>query len=509
MRLTAFAVAGAIVVSACADSSVAPLEPTLGVSGAAGGKAHVTVGADAGAGSFRDAIAAANADAGITHISFEKGLGIISLAEPVVFTGSQPLTIDGQGAVLDGSTLAGGESLLLATGGGNLDVRDVTVQNAPGSGIEVQVPGSSGGTLRYRLSGVVAVNNGLHGVVINDQVDPRSTEPPVRPNSAGSNAGLVVRVSQSRFEGNGFGAGDHDGLRINEGGLGSLDFEIKHSFVLASGGDGIELDERGPGDVAFSVLHTEIHRNGAMDPADQDDGLDVDELDEGHVIGRFVQVKANDNFEEGLDINENDAGDMRIEMNQVEASRNVEENIDLEEDDDYAGGGDLVVVMSNVTTNGMISGEGDAGLKIREKGAGHLDAYVENPVANANGLGGISVREDADGNLTVEIVNPVTNANVANGILYDERGAGTLTGTIRNATASGNGINGVFFDERGDGDLLGSLLTATASNNGNAGVRAREDNAGDGTLTIQALTAIGNTAGTVVTNATLTVIVLP
>ena len=464
-RLTALALAGAAALAACSDNSSTLFDPapTLSVSGTAGAVTHVTSAADAGSGSFRAAVEAANTDPGISRIAFEKGVGPVSLATPIVFTGSQAMVIDGNDVVLDGGSLGAAESIFLTTGGGDLEVRNLTVRNAPGSGIEVQVPAGSTGTLQYGLVNLTACDNGGHGAVINDQADPVDVA-----NEAGSAAGLVVRVSGSRFEGNGFGAGDRDGLRINEGGAGSLHAVITQTVVLANGGDGIELDERGVGDVVFDVQHTQFSFNGELDPADLEDGLDVDESQDGSAIGRFVQVSANDNFEEGLDLNENHAGDMRIEMSQVETSRNGEEGVDLEEDDDFAGGGDLIASLRNVTANGNTNG--DAGIKIRERGDGNLNAELVNPAGSSNARAGISLREDAAGNLDATVVGALT---------------------------AGNGSHGVIYDENSDGELTGALRASNSSDNAGAGVRAEQATTGAGLLRIEKLTAVGNIGGAI------------
>ena len=53
--------------------------------------------ADAGAGSFRAAVEAANSDPAITSIRFRRDLGTIELQSTVTYTGTQALTIDGRG----------------------------------------------------------------------------------------------------------------------------------------------------------------------------------------------------------------------------------------------------------------------------------------------------------------------------------------------------------------------------------------------------------------------------
>ena len=158
------------------------------------------------------------------------------------------------------------------------------------------------------------------------------------------------------------------------------------------------MDERGAGDVLVDMFGTEVVRNGEFDPEDLDDGFDIDEYNDGSVIGVVASSVASDNYEEGLDFNENNAGDLRVDLVHVEANGNREEGVDYEEDDDFAGGGDLVTVMTDVTTNGNGADGGDAGLKIREKGVGRSRRDVERDRGvRTTSSAAISVREDADG----------------------------------------------------------------------------------------------------------------
>ena len=84
--------------------------------------------------------------------------------------------------------------------------------------------------------------------------------------------------------------------------------------------------------------------------------------------------------------------------------------------------------MSDVTTNGNGADGGDAGLKIREKGVGHLDATLRRIEVSNNLIGGVSVREDADGELRSRIERVVAEANSGRGIDFDENGAGDPRG---------------------------------------------------------------------------------
>jgi len=435
-RWSALAAAAAIAVAGCDDAaeSAGPLGPTLATA-----SVGVTSAADAGPGSLRAAVAAASADPVVTRIQLAPGLGTIALAQPIAYTGTQPLAIHGAGAAIDASGLpAGAEAALVADATAGIAIRDLAISGSPGAGLTVKVPSAATGTVTVDLDRVTIAGNAGHGVLINDQAeyfnDPNSTS------SGGSAAGLVVRVTASTFEGNGFGDLDRDGLRVNEGGDGGIDFTALGSTFAANGADGIELDERAAGDAAFVLQQVEIQRNGPRDPDDLDDGLDVDESGDGSVIGRLVQVTASDNLEEGLDLNENGAGDLRVEMTEVEASRNGEEGVDLEEDDDFIGGGDLVVSLRAVTTTGNTGG--DAGLKLRERGDGGILGRIVSPASTGNAEDGIQLREQDGGVVDAEIVSATASDNLANGVRL--RGDGQVR--IQSLTAACNGDDDILTD---------------------------------------------------------------
>ncbi len=442
---------------------------TPGATGAPASTAVVVNSNDAGAGSFRAAVASANASVSIDRILFRTGLAPIALkaaSGPVVYTGKQGLEIFGSGAIVDGGGLGANDDAFMANGGGNLSVSLLTIRRAPQQGLTYQVPVGATGLKKVSLAGVTIRDNEGHGVLVNDQDfpeeagDPDAEPDPIPPTADGSEAGLEVRVVGSRLIGNGFSTGDRDGLRVNEGDGGSLTFVAALTQVEANGGDGIELDERGAGDVVFDLTGVELVRNGEKDPADLDDGMDIDESFDGSVRGKVVASVANDNFEEGWDFNENDAGDFLVDMTLVDASRNNEEGVDFEEDDDFAGGGNLRTVLTGVKADGNQGGDG--GIKIREKSTGDLDAILRATQANGNLADGISIREDAAGNLTAAVERSTANANgdpdadpednVGDGIHFDERSSGTLTAVASRGNANGNLFVGVRADQ-GTGTL--------------------------------------------------------
>jgi hypothetical protein len=441
----------------------------------------VTNSHDSGPGSFRDAVEKANAYPSVTRIQFLGRVSTIELQQTVWFTGPQNLTITGNGATLDG-TDAGG-SAFRSTGGGNLAVFNLTVRNAPAEGISVDVPHYATGTIQVLLFNVDVIDNLGHGVLVDDQDDPATAVL-----DGDSDASVNVSVVSTRFIGNGFSVTDRDGLRVNEGGNGDLIITILLSLARDNGADGIEVDERGAGDVRVDMLGSQVNGNGQFDPTDLDDGFDIDESNDGSIVGIVFLSTANNNYEEGFDFNENHAGDLRVDMRQVEANGNGEEGIDYEEDDDFAGGGDLVTTMAHVRANGNgTTGEGDSGLKIREKGEGNLSAMLSRVETSNNLIGGISIREDANGSLVSSITRATSLANTGHGIDFDE-----------NRTDSTDL----------SGDLTATVTRSNSSNNGGAGIRADQQTPpGIGTLLLDKVTLDANTGGATTGNNLIVTIV--
>ena len=467
---------------ACSESPDNPMEPVHGT--AEVGASRVSSSADAGPGSFRQAVLDANADPSIGIIRFEGGLDPIKLTTPVTYSGSQDLVIRAGGAVLDGKQLGDEESAFVADGGGNLTISGLGVSRAPGNGITVKVPDDATGTFHVRLEEVVIRDNGLHGILINDQAeyfnDPASTS------EEGSAAGLLVEVVRSRFERNGFSLIDSDGLRINEGGAGTLAANVRDTRFANNGAEGLELDERGDGDADFSLRGTSLIGNGSFTTEDLDDGIDVDESGEGDLIGRFNDVLASRNFEQGFDLNENGPGDLRARMVDVKAVANAEEGIEFEEDDDVAGGGGIDAELVRVTARANGANGGDAGLKLREKGDGNLVARLVEAVSVDNrmtsdedAIDGILLQEDETGDLTADLVGAIARRNSGDGIQLEENEDGDLDGRIRRSTASGNGGSGADLAQVEPGEGTVELTEFTAP--GNA----------DGPVSVEGVTTTG------------------
>ena len=187
----------------------------VGVAAASAETVYAVISDDSGPGSFRRAILLANDHPTISHMQFLARVSKVFLTETVEFSGTQALFIVGNGATLDGSKASEGPAFV-ASGGGSLAVSGLTVRNALGEGIVVQVPPAATDTILVSLVNVDIVNNLGHGVLVNDQADP-STSEGVQPEPAGSAATVDVTVINCRFIHNGYSVTDKDGLRVNEG----------------------------------------------------------------------------------------------------------------------------------------------------------------------------------------------------------------------------------------------------------------------------------------------------
>lgn len=475
-RARALAVAALVAIAACSDAAntpVAPVERIDAVAESHGDRSVLVYSpADAGPGSLRAAVTAANANPRIGEIKVRKHLPAVALLSPVIYTGPQSLSIEGAGVVIVGTAVVSAtpetDAALVANGGGNLSLEDLTVRGSSGTGIIVDVPDARSGTFSVELENVTVQKSVHHGVLINDQVD-YFVDPDTRADG-GSPASVRVRIRHSRFLDNGFGALDNDGLRINEGGAGSLFADISFSRAEGNGADGIELDERSEGSAEFSVSFTNITGNGYFSSDDWDDGIDVDEAGPGDIVGKFFKTTANNNAEQGIDLNENNEGDLRIGMFSVTGNGNAEEGIELEEDDDFADfpaetwGGNLVAVLTDVTTSGNGANDGDAGLKLREKFTGDLTARVYKATALDNDIGGIQLREGEAGNIDAQIWFADAQRNAGIGIEVRDANDGSQTTRIEHSTASHNPAAGVRL--RGKGTALLNRLTATANAGG-------------------------------------------
>ena len=397
----------------------------------------VTDAGDAGAGTFRDAVAEANSDSSVSAIVFD-GVGTVSIDSSVEYTGGQSLSIDGDGATIEATT-DGAYDLFVSSGGADLKLSSLSFQDGA-NGIFVPVPADTTGMLAVSLDDVTVQGSGLFGLHISDQEN-------------NSDAGVRLNISSSTFTGNGVGELDFDGIRVDEGGAGNIIVNVVNTTVDANGGDGLELDERGDGNVRLNVKDSSFNENGFFDEEDLDDGLDIDEAGEGGIWVKVVNSTFNGNFDEGFDLDEEDGGSVNVSFVNVAANNNIDEGIKIGEED----GGNVSVDFRNVEASGSI---GEEGIVIEEEGAGNLIARLRNVIANGNDKEGIEIVEEGDGNLHVNLRNVTANGNDDDGIQIEEADNGNLSVVAMGVTANNNDKFGLKVEQEDDGE--GSLVLGDA-----------------------------------------------
>ncbi len=340
--------------------------------------------------SLNMAIAAANANSEIRTIVFEKDAEIV-LTAPVIFNGTQKLNLIGNGAVIDGSAAGSfvlDDDLTAVTEDGTLvfdteagvSISNLTVANSATRGIVINIPETaSGDDIRVSMQNVTVKDSALFGVHIDDNSDEFDD------GEAGSDIGINLFVSGSTFTGNGTGAIDFDGFRVDERSEGSIKALIVNTIIDGNGGDGMELDEGGNGDVDAKFINVSFSANGFYNEEDLDDGLDIDEADAGDVKMTIINAQVNDNMDEGLDLDEEGEGDVILKAIRVEALNNSDEGIKADEED--AGNIKTKLIMVDVIDSG------DDGIQFTEIGEGAIDAKLINVTAENNKKYGIKMEQ--------------------------------------------------------------------------------------------------------------------
>ncbi len=368
----------------------------------------VTTGSDDGAGSLRQAIEAASSAGGGT-IVVSNGVGTIELQAEVTYTGTGPLTIQGAGATVTADDEGGPFHLVRTTGGGALTIRDLTLTGADGAGLVVEVPTAATTDQVVSLVNVVASDNALNGVYVDDCETDLAAEAPAQcdDDGSGSAAGVVLDLNRTTISSNGFrGPDDFDGIRVNERGAGSITATFVNSDVIENAADGIELDEDETGGVTLKVRGGEFLSNGSQPqlPSDLEDAIDIDERGDGNVDTDLVGVTVKDSRDENLDFNE-------------------------------MGSGDLISRLQQVTIDNATGGRG---YDLEEGDEGSLFATVTNVVITNSDSDGMRAQERGDGDLTVDVNQSRFVDNGEAGLEVDQRGGGVGAATVKNSAFEGN-----------------------------------------------------------------------
>lgn len=397
----------------------------------------VTSEADSGEGSLREGIEQANLDSEITRIVVRDNVSEIHLDSTIGFSGRQNLNIRGNGVEVTPNGQSTGQfDLFESSGGANLRVYDATFSDGA-NGISVPVPAWKTGTMRVILSNVNLEDNGLSGVHIDDQI-------------SDSAASIFFRVVGSSVTGNGTDAIDYDGIRVDEGGAGSIRARVIRTMVNGNGGDGLELDERGSGAVRAYVNNSSFNENGFFNSADFGDGLHVDEAGGGNLWFIAVNSTFSDNYDQGLDLDEEMRGNLFASLTQVNANGNMAEGIQIDEKHD----GTLTTNFNVVNANDNV---GEEGMAITEDGNGSLWTTFTDVRAHRNGKEGIDISENGVGGANSIMTSIFTNGNGDDGIHIDENDRGRFYFLGTNVVSQSNASYGVSLRQESDWSTDGGL----------------------------------------------------
>ncbi|MDJ0789427.1 MAG: hypothetical protein QNK05_21690 [Myxococcota bacterium] len=383
--------------------------------------ARVTQEGDSGSGSFRAAVEAANGDSRIRTIVFRRGLSVELLSE-VVYTGEQSLRIEGRGSEIAADPAAPlaalpDAGLFASRSAADLVIRRLSFLNSFNNGVGVFIPESATGVVHVTLDRVVIDGAQFHGLFVDGQsFDGFNTDDVPHPFCEDpwpfdSAAGIAIDVRRSQILNNGalgpdFDTGepivfdgepaltgcpaDFDGIRADDGGLGSIFATVIDTDVIGNLADGIEYDELAEGSVWATTIDSVIAENGETGTDDLDDGFDIDEDGPGDLIASFFDVVASDNRDEGLDLDEAGEGSVFVSVVGSEANTNEDEGIKVDEEDE----GNLSVSITRTEVNGSLSQQG---IDLTEEGAGRFSGLFLGIEVTGNDDEGVAAAQEDEG----------------------------------------------------------------------------------------------------------------
>jgi len=424
----------------------------------------VTTGADSGEGSLRAALAEAARDGAPRHVLVATD-DDIEIASSLVYAGTQPLTIHG-----DGQTVSTAENvtLLAASEGADLTVSNLTfagpggfdienrgdIDGPGGKGIFVDVRDDQQGLVTLTLTGVTVRGVANHGIHVSDCSLADEFGGGSGGAGDGSQASIHLNLTDVTVDGAGTGRFDADGVRVDERAAGGITLISSGSTFTNVGADGVELDEGQDGTVvAISRGDSFIDNGDYCDPA---------------LLEAFMPAEPEGEFEDGEMAEDMIPGDVtgtpddrcfEREVETYDSGSVAEYEIGIDVDDafdiDEAGRGDL----ESVFIGGRIEGNFDEGMDYDEEGAGSI---------------------------VVSIWKSGASGNSDDGYKFSAADDGGVEALVGDSTASGNGGVGAVFEEEDAGDVTVTIIgTATEGNDdGELGVEVVQEDEGTGTLAV-------------------------
>jgi hypothetical protein len=447
--------------------------------------ALVKNGNDAGPGSFRAAIAAASANAGIDTVYFQNHTPV-KLDTDVVYTGTQALTVSAlqflQPTVIEGSTAnACTDALFVSTGGANLTIRGITFRNSTCGGIDVPVPTSRTGAVKLDLQSVTMRDlngTGLHASDYNEG-DPAP-------------AAIKLSIAYSNFVRAGAAAGQ-SAVDVAEYGDGNLVVSTVFTSISGSALSGLYLQENESGDLDVSANFLSV--TGVNTVLKNAAAIDAREYGYGDAELNLTNSAVNDNGNVGVFVGENDTGDLRVTATRVNILRNglgssrAPYGLVLSEYD----AGSVSGILTDVSVSGNFGG-----IDVAESGdTGQVDDLVlrfTRVTLDDNRAAGLTGYEDSPGGFDLRAIQLEVNRNGQSGLVFRENDEGSVRLDLTRASFDGNGGDGLNLDEGGADDLRVRFLQSSASHNAGYGINAIQRDAGTGVLTLLQSTVTANTS---------------
>ncbi len=342
-----------------------------------------------------------------------------------------------------------GESFILE-GARQYNVSDGDASSQPAAkGIYVEIPSHQKDDVNFELKDVEITNMEGMGIHISD-CDLRDRCGRGQGHEGdGSDASISVNFENLYVSDVGHGALDHDGVRIDERGAGDIMVISENSIYLRNGSDGLELDEGGEGSIIATLVSDRyvenggycnpdimglyLHQNAHRDFEDEV-ATDADipqkingspdasciELDTKYYESGFLKsYKYSLDLDDGVDIDEADDGDIRLIMKDVLIAHNFDEGGNFDE----LGNGDVNAEYMNV----VMEGNFDEGSKHNESGRGGIYANIQNSRAFDNHGEGFVFEEKNEGNVKIRAVAVQTSGNddqKNSGVIVEQKGKG-------------------------------------------------------------------------------------
>lgn len=467
--------------------------------------------------SLREAINAANANAGLDTIAFDiSGSGPHSIAptsalplitDPVVIDGATEPDFTGTPVIELNGTNAGASSNGLKITGGDSTVRALVVNRFGIDGIVLETNGSNrieGCYIGTSTDGMSALGNSEDGVYVSSSPD--------------NIIGGTTASARNVISGNG-----DDGIDFSDGSTGNmalgnyLGTNATGTAAIGNGSDGVEIDYAngnfvgGSADGARNIISGNssegislsdcsgniIRGNyigtdvtGDVDLGNSSYGIDILDLAINNTIGGAGAGEGNvisGNGEEGILIaNDGTTGNMILgnyigtNASGTAALGNDQDGIEIE---NFASGNTIGGTAAGA--GNLISGNGDDGIDIDEGASGNmvLGNYIGTDVTGTQAIGnandGVELDTDSANNIiggSAAGARNVISGNIYSGVYLS--GSGTTGNTIA-GNYIGTDKDGSFSVSNGDG---GIVLSSEANHNTIGGTEAGAGNLISGNL---------------------------